>query len=58
MKKTNLRDYQHRLLEDAKKTNTILYLPSEYDQLYITTLLIKDMGEPLIKFVYKYYLIV
>jgi len=45
------RKYQLELLEDAKKSNTILYLPTGSGKTYLVTLLIKHLGESLTKFV-------
>lgn len=42
-------------LKSVKK-NTILYIPT--GKTYITTLIIKEKGETLNKYIYKYYLIV
>lgn len=47
------REYQLELLEDIKKMNTILYLPTGSGKTYIATMLIKDMGEALNKYVYQ-----
>ncbi|XP_050430735.1 endoribonuclease dcr-1 isoform X3 [Adelges cooleyi] len=38
------RDYQLELLEEVKKNNTILYLPTGSGKTYIATMLIKAMG--------------
>jgi len=43
------RDYQLQLLEDVKKANTILYLPTGSGKTYIATMLIKELGEYLNK---------
>jgi len=45
--------YQLEILEDIKKSNTILYLPTGCGKTYIATLLIKHMGECLTKYEYK-----
>jgi len=44
-------DYYKRLLEDAKISNTILFLPNENIKTFISVLLAKDMGQSLTKFV-------
>uniref|UniRef100_A0A2H8TDA5 Endoribonuclease Dicer n=1 Tax=Melanaphis sacchari TaxID=742174 RepID=A0A2H8TDA5_9HEMI len=43
------RKYQLELLEDVKKSNTILYLPTGSGKTYIATMLIKNMGDSLTK---------
>ncbi|XP_026808824.1 endoribonuclease Dicer-like isoform X3 [Rhopalosiphum maidis] len=43
------RKYQLELLEDAKKSNIILYLPTGSGKTYIATMLIKNMGDCLTK---------
>lgn len=48
------RNYQLGILEDIKKVNSILYLPTGSGKTYIATMLIRDMGEPLNKYVYNY----
>jgi len=49
------RKYQLELLEDAKKSNTILYLPTGSGKTYIATMLVKNMGDCLTKYIYKLY---
>lgn len=39
-----------------KKMNTILYIPTGSGKTYITTMFIKEKGESLNKYVYKYYI--
>lgn len=41
------REYQLELLNEIKKCNTILYLPTGSGKTYIATMLIKDFGESL-----------
>ncbi|XP_003240109.1 endoribonuclease dcr-1 isoform X4 [Acyrthosiphon pisum] len=43
------RKYQLELLEDCKKANTILYLPTGSGKTYIATMLVKSMGDCLTK---------
>ncbi|VVC42507.1 Hypothetical protein CINCED_3A023563 [Cinara cedri] len=43
------REYQLELLEEVKKENTILFLPTGSGKTYIATMLIKEMGECLNK---------
>jgi len=50
------RSYQLELLEDIKKSNSILHLPTGCGKTYIATLLIKHMGECLTKYAYKIYI--
>jgi len=47
------RSYQLEILEDTKKSNSILYLPTGCGKTYIATMLIKQMGECLTKYAYK-----
>jgi len=47
------RKYQLELLEDCKKANTILYLPTGSGKTYIATMLVKSMGDCLTKYVNK-----
>lgn len=47
------RKYQLELLEDVKKSNTILYLPTGSGKTYIATMLVKYLGDCLTKYVYK-----
>lgn len=47
------RKYQLELLEDVKKSNTILYLPTGSGKTYIATMLVKHLGDWLTKYVYK-----
>jgi len=48
------RKYQLELLEDCKKDNTILYLPTGSGKTYIATMLVKSMGDCLTKYVNKF----
>ncbi|XP_027844608.1 endoribonuclease Dicer isoform X4 [Aphis gossypii] len=43
------RKYQLELLEDVKKSNTILYLPTGSGKTYIATMLVKNLGDCLTK---------
>jgi len=48
------RPYQIELLNEIKKMNTILYLPTGSGKTYIATMLIKEMGKSLIKYAPEY----
>lgn len=47
------RSYQLDILDDIKKSNSILYLPAGCGKTYIALMLIKHMGECLTKYSYK-----
>lgn len=48
------RPYQIELLNEIKKMNTILYLPTGSGKTYIATMLIKEMGKSLNKYSFEY----